>query len=159
MFDLRGPSMAVDTACSSSMVTFHQACRAIVSGEVTHALAGGVSLHLHPLGFVTFSKASMLSRKGRCNVFNAAGDGYVRSEGGGLFLLKDYDTAVAGGDRILGVIAHSAVNTDGCKSGITVPSADAPPSYLPPLRGQAMPTFPRRSTAFICIRNISSCAS
>ncbi len=125
IFDLRGPSMAVDTACSSSMVAFHQACRAIATGEVTHALAGGVSLHLHPYGFVTFSKASMLSRKGRCNVFDASGDGYVRSEGGGLFLLKDYDTAVADGDHILCVIAHSAVNTDGRKSGITVPSVNA----------------------------------
>lgn len=125
IFDLRGPSMAIDTACSSSMVAFHQACKAITTGEVTHALAGGVSLHLHPYGFVTFSKASMLSRKGRCNAFDASGDGYVRSEGGGLFLLKDYDAAVADGDRILCVIANTAVNTDGRKSGITVPSVSA----------------------------------
>ena len=91
VFDLRGPSMAIDTACSSSMVALHQAYRSIVSGECTHALAGGVSLHLHPYGFITFSKASMLSRRGRCSVFDAAGDGYVRSEGGGIFVLKDYE--------------------------------------------------------------------
>lgn len=124
-FDLRGPSIAMDTACSSSLVAFHQACRAIVSGECSQALAGGVSLHLHPYGFITFSKASMLSPRGRCNVFDAAGDGYVRSEGGGIFLLKDYDQAVADGDNILAVVAGSAVNTDGRKSGLTVPSADA----------------------------------
>lgn len=124
-FDLRGPSIAMDTACSSSLVAFHQACRAIVSGECSQALAGGVSLHLHPYGFITFSKASMLSPRGRCNVFDAAGDGYVRSEGGGVFLLKDYDQAVADGDNILAVVAGSAVNTDGRKSGLTVPSADA----------------------------------
>ncbi|MDQ2147687.1 type I polyketide synthase [Alcaligenaceae bacterium C4P045] len=124
-FDLRGPSMAVDTACSSSLVAFHQACQSILSGESTHAVAGGVSLHLHPYGFITFSKASMLSRSGRCQVFDAAGDGYVRSEGGGLFLLKDYDQAVADGDRIIAVVANTSVNTDGKKSGLTVPSADA----------------------------------
>ncbi|MGE8453811.1 MAG: type I polyketide synthase, partial [Pseudomonadales bacterium] len=124
-FDLRGPSIAMDTACSSSLVAFHQACRAILSGECTQALAGGVSLHLHPYGFITFSKASMLSPRGRCNVFDASGDGYVRSEGGGIFLLKDYDQAVADGDNILAVVAGSAVNTDGRKSGLTVPSADA----------------------------------
>jgi phthiocerol/phenolphthiocerol synthesis type-I polyketide synthase C len=124
-FDLRGPSIAMDTACSSSLVAFHQACRAIVSGECSQALAGGVSLHLHPYGFVTFSKAAMLSPHGRCNVFDAAGDGYVRSEGGGVFLLKDYDQALADGDNILAVVAGSAVNTDGRKSGLTVPSADA----------------------------------
>lgn len=124
-FDLRGPSIAMDTACSSSLVAFHQACRAIQSGECSHALTGGISLHLHPYGFITFSKASMLSRQGHCNVFDASGDGYVRSEGGGIFLLKDYDQAIADGDRILAVVAGTAVNTDGRKSGLTVPSADA----------------------------------
>ncbi|SEM99126.1 Acyl transferase domain-containing protein [Pseudomonas sp. ok272] len=125
IYDLRGPSMAVDTACSSSLVAFHQACQAIQSGEIDQALTGGVSLHLHPFGFLIFSKASMLSRKGRCNVFDEAGDGYVRSEGGGLFYLKDYDKAVADGNPILAVVAGSAVNTDGRKSGLTVPSAEA----------------------------------
>ncbi|HYG45316.1 MAG TPA: beta-ketoacyl synthase N-terminal-like domain-containing protein, partial [Bordetella sp.] len=125
LFDLHGPSMAVDTACSSSLVAVHQACRAIVTGETSLAIAGGVSLHLHPYGFITFSKASMLSPSGRCKVFDASGDGYVRSEGGGLFLLKDYDLAVADGNHILAVIAGSAVNTDGRKSGLTVPNADA----------------------------------
>ena len=130
VFDLRGPSMALDTACSSSLVAFHQACRAIQSGECAVALAGGVSLHLHPLGFVAFSKASMLSRKGRCNVFDAAGDGYVRSEGGGVFLLKDLDQALADGDHIWAIVAGSAVNTDGRKSGLTVPSGRAQSSLL-----------------------------
>ncbi|WP_373976088.1 SDR family NAD(P)-dependent oxidoreductase [Chitinibacter sp. SCUT-21] len=122
IFDLRGPSMAIDTACSSSLVAFHQACQAIRAGEIDMALAGGVSLHLHPYGFVIFSKATMLSRKGRCNVFDEAGDGYVRSEGGGIILLKDYDKAIADGDRILAVVAGSGVNTDGKKNGLTIPS-------------------------------------
>lgn len=125
VFDLHGPSMSMDTACSSSMVAFHQACQSIRSGETTMALAGGISLHLHPFGFIIFSKASMLSPTGRCQVFDESGDGYVRSEGGGVFLLKDYDQAVADGDRILAVVAGSGVNTDGYKKGLTVPNADA----------------------------------
>ncbi|CAG1770041.1 partial polyketide synthase PksN, partial [uncultured bacterium] len=129
-YDLRGPSMAIDTACSSSVVAFHQACQSILSGESEQALAGGVSLHLHPYGFIIFSKASMLSRQGRCRVFDADADGYVRSEGGGLFLLKDHDQALADGDRILAVVAHSAVNTDGRKSGLTVPSHQAQSALL-----------------------------
>ncbi|MGM8849338.1 SDR family NAD(P)-dependent oxidoreductase [Salinicola halophyticus] len=125
LFDLHGPSMSMDTACSSSLVAFHQACQSIRSGETTMALAGGISLHLHPFGFIIFAKASMLSPTGRCQVFDEAGDGYVRSEGGGIFLLKDYDTAVADGDRILAVVAGSGVNTDGYKKGLTVPNPDA----------------------------------
>jgi phthiocerol/phenolphthiocerol synthesis type-I polyketide synthase C len=129
-FDLCGPSMAIDTACSSSLVAFHQACNAIVSGESEMALAGGISLHCHPYPFIIFSKASMLSRKGRCHVFDEAGDGYVRSEGAGLFLLKDYARAVADGDPVLAVVAASAVNTDGYKSGLTVPRAGAQATLL-----------------------------
>ncbi|MGE6608508.1 type I polyketide synthase [Halomonas sp. NPDC076908] len=125
VFDLHGPSMSLDTACSSSMVAFHQACQSIRSGETTMALAGGISLHLHPYGFIIFSKASMLSPTGRCQVFDEGGNGYVRSEGAGLFLLKDYDLAVADGDNIIAVVAGSAVNTDGHKSGLTVPNPSA----------------------------------
>jgi acyl transferase domain-containing protein/NADPH:quinone reductase-like Zn-dependent oxidoreductase/NAD(P)-dependent dehydrogenase (short-subunit alcohol dehydrogenase family)/acyl carrier protein len=129
-YDLRGPSMAIDTACSSSLVAFHQACRAITAGEISQALAGAISLHLHPVGFVSFAKASMLSRHGRCRVFDAAADGYVRSEGGGIFLLKDLEQALADGNPVLAVVTHSAVNTDGRKSGLTVPSASAQASLL-----------------------------
>lgn len=129
-FDLRGPSMALDTACSSSLVALHQACQAIRAGEVTQALAGGISLHAHPYGFVVFSKAGMLSPRGRSRAFDASADGYVRAEGAGLFLLKRHDQAVADGDRILAVVAHSAVNTDGRKAGLAVPSGPAQAALL-----------------------------
>lgn len=129
-FDFNGPSMAIDTACSSSLVAFHQGCKAILTGESRVVLVGGVSLHLHPYPFIIFSKASMLSKKGHCNVFDDEGDGYVRSEGGGIFVLKDYDAAVADGDQILATVAHSAINTDGKKKGITVPSASAQAALL-----------------------------
>jgi phthiocerol/phenolphthiocerol synthesis type-I polyketide synthase C len=130
VFDLRGPSMALDTACSSSLVAFHQACQSIQVGESALAIAGGVSLHLHPYGFIAFSKASMLSKRGRCNVFDAEGDGYVRSEGGGIFVLKDYESALADGNHILAVVAGSGVNADGKKSGLTVPSSAAQADLL-----------------------------
>lgn len=130
VFDLRGPSMAIDTACSSSMVAFHQACQSIQNGECTVALAGGVSLHLHPYGFIAFSKASMLSRQGQCRVFDASGDGYVRSEGGGIFLLKDHEQAVSDGNRILALVAATGINSDGRKSGLTVPSSEAQAALL-----------------------------
>ncbi|ALM53729.1 type I polyketide synthase [Halomonas huangheensis] len=125
VFDLKGPSMAIDTACSSSLVAFHQACQAIRAGECDTALTGGISLHLHPFGFIVFTKASMLSANGRCRVFDESGDGYARSEGAGLFMLKDYDQALADGNRILAVVAGTAVNTDGHKSGLTVPNSNA----------------------------------
>ena len=124
LFDLRGPSMSVDTACSSSLVALHQAVQALQSGETGMALAGGVNLLLHPFGFVSFSKASMLSPRGRCRAFDATSDGYVRAEGGAFVLLKPLDQALADGDTIHAVIAGSGVNSDGhSHGGINVPAA------------------------------------
>ncbi|MCC8396968.1 SDR family NAD(P)-dependent oxidoreductase [Paraburkholderia sp. MMS20-SJTR3] len=124
LFDLRGPSVSVDTACSSSLVALHQACQALQAGDADVALAGGVNLLLHPFGFVTFSKASMLSPRGRCRAFDATGDGYVRSEGGALVMLKTLERALADGDTIHAVIAGTGVNSDGySQGGISVPGA------------------------------------
>lgn len=129
-FDLRGPSMSVDTACSSSLVAFHQACLAMEHGEADSAVVAGVSLHLHPMGFINFSKTSMLSKKGRCTPFDADGDGYARSEGAGVVLLKKLSKAIEEGDRIFAVVAGTGVNCDGKTSSLTVPSYEAQAALL-----------------------------
>ncbi|HQU11754.1 MAG TPA: SDR family NAD(P)-dependent oxidoreductase [Acidiphilium sp.] len=123
VLDLRGPSVAVDTACSSSLVALHHACLALKAGEAKTALVGGVNLLLHPYPFIGFTKASMLSAGGRCRPFAEGGDGYVRAEGGGMFVLKPLSMARRDGDRVLGIIRATGVNADGArKSGLTIPS-------------------------------------
>lgn len=123
--DLHGPSVAVDTACSSSLVALHHACNSLRLGESSMALVGGVNLLLHPYPFVGFTKASMLSAEGRCRAFDASGNGYVRSEGGAVFVLKPLDKAIADGDTIQAVILATGANSDGGrKTGLTIPSRD-----------------------------------
>ena len=123
VLDLHGPSLAVDTACSSSLVALHHACNSLRTGEASTSLVGGVNLLLHPYPFVGFTKASMLSADGRCKPFDAAGNGYVRSEGGAVLLLKPLAQAQADGDEIHAVIRATGVNADGSrKTGITIPS-------------------------------------
>ncbi|MER7372563.1 type I polyketide synthase [Streptomyces lanatus] len=129
-FDLRGPSMAVDTACSSSLVAVERACRELASGGSRVALAGGVNVLLNPGGFVGFSQASMLSRRGRCAAFSANADGFVRAEGAGVVVLKPLGDAVADGDRIHGVIAGAASNCDGRTMGLALPSTEAQEELL-----------------------------
>ena len=117
-----GPSMAVDTACSSSLVAIHLACQSLRQRECDMALAGGVNVLLAPEFTINFSKARMLSPDGRCKTFAAAANGYVRSEGCGVVVLKRLSDAVAAGDAIVAVIRGSAVNQDGASGGLTVPS-------------------------------------
>jgi acyl transferase domain-containing protein len=122
---LTGPSLAVDTACSSSLVAVHLACQSLRLRECHLALAGGVNLILSPETSVVFSQAGMLAPDGRCKAFDAAANGYVRSEGCGVIVLKRLSDAQEMGDRILAVIRGSAVNQDGPSGGLTVPNGPA----------------------------------
>ncbi|MFY2859543.1 SDR family NAD(P)-dependent oxidoreductase, partial [Mycobacterium sp. THU-M104] len=122
---LEGPAVAVDTACSSSLVAVHQACQALHSGDCDLALAGGVNVLLSPVTIIAASRARMLSPVGRCKTFDASADGYVRSEGCGILVLKRLSDAQRDGDRVCAVIPSSAVNQDGASSGLTVPNGGA----------------------------------
>jgi acyl transferase domain-containing protein/pimeloyl-ACP methyl ester carboxylesterase len=122
---LRGPALAIDTACSSSLVAVHQACAALRAGACDVAIAGGVNMILSPDTTVALSKLRALSPDGHCRTFDAAANGYVRSEGCALVVLKRLTDAVASGDRIVGLIRGSALNHDGRSNGLTAPSAPA----------------------------------
>ena len=122
LLGLTGPSLSVDTACSSSLVSVHLACQSLRNRESELALAGGVNLLLSPNNNIMFSSAKMLSPDGQCKTFDAEANGYVRSEGCGMMLLKRLSDAVADGDRILAVIRSSAMNQDGASGGLTVPN-------------------------------------
>ena len=118
---LEGPSVAVDTACSSSLVAVHHAVAGLQRGEADLALAGGVCVILSPLTTEAFANAGMLSPTGQCWTFDERADGFVRSEGCGMLVLKRLDEAEAAGDRIWGVIRGSAMNQDGVRPGLPVP--------------------------------------
>lgn len=121
-FGLKGPNIAVDTACSSSLVAVHMAVQALRNNECKQAIAGGVSIVLQPEGTVYFSKLKALSPTGRCHTFSDKADGFVRSEGCGMIVLKRLSDAQRDGDKIWGVIRGSAINQDGNSQGFTAPN-------------------------------------
>jgi len=70
VFDLKGEALTVQTGCSSSLVALVSACRALASGAVEVAVAGGVSIapdqargYVHEPGMIT-------SPDGTCRPFD-----------------------------------------------------------------------------------------
>ncbi len=130
-YDFRGPSVAVDTACSSSLVAAHQGVQALRSGEADVALVGGVNALITPLVTVGFDEVGgVLAPDGRIKSFSQDADGYARSEGGGMLVLKRLADARRDGDEILAVIAGSAINHDGRSNGLLAPNPDAQEEVL-----------------------------
>jgi acyl transferase domain-containing protein len=130
LFDFRGPSMAIDTACSSSLVAVHLACRSLWNGESNLALAGGVNLILSPAITINFTKAGVMAPDGRCKAFDAQANGYVRSEGAGVVVMKPLSRALADADPIYAVVRGSAVNQDGRSNGLMAPNPLAQEAVL-----------------------------
>ncbi|MEM8502136.1 MAG: aminotransferase class I/II-fold pyridoxal phosphate-dependent enzyme [Cyanobacteria bacterium P01_D01_bin.1] len=130
LFDFKGPSLAVDTACSSSLVAVHLACQSLWTGESQLAVAGGVNVLLLPTVTAGFSKGGFMSGEGRCKSFDASADGYVRSEGAGIVVLKPLSQACADGDPVYAVIRGSAVNQDGFSQGMAAPNPEAQTAVL-----------------------------
>jgi myxalamid-type polyketide synthase MxaE and MxaD len=116
-FGFRGPTLTLDTACSSSLYAVHLAVQSLRSGETSLALAGAANVILAPHTHIAYSQSGMMAPDGRCKFGDAAADGYVRSEGAAILVLKRLDAALSDGDRIHVVIRGSAVNNDGGSSG------------------------------------------
>src|SRR5262245_35715965 len=130
-YDFRGPSVAIDTACSSSLVAAHQGVQALRAGEADVAIVGGVNALITPLVTVGFDEVGgVLAPDGRIKSFSQDADGYARSEGGGMLVLKRLSDARRDGDEIYAVIAGSAVNHDGRSNGLLAPNPDAQAAVL-----------------------------
>ncbi|NBQ43462.1 MAG: polyketide synthase, partial [Mycobacteriaceae bacterium] len=130
-FDFRGPSVAVDTACSSSLVAVHQGVQALRAGEADVVVAGGVNALVTPAVTLGFDEVGgVLAPDGRIKSFSSDADGYARSEGGGMLVLKRLADARRDGDEIIAVIAGTAVNHDGRSNGLLAPNPDAQADVL-----------------------------
>ena len=128
LFDLRGPSFAVDTACSSSMTALHLARVALLQGECDLAIVAGANLILTGEVTQAFQTAGMLSPGSRCKSFSNTADGYVRSEGVVVLVLRR--TAAGARDDAYALVRSTEINQDGRSNGLVAPNPKAQQALL-----------------------------
>ena len=109
---LEGGSTTLDAACASSLVAVKLACDALHARRLDAVLAGGVSRPDCLYTQIGFSQLRALSPSGRCAPFDHRADGLVVGEGAGILVLKRLEDAIAGKDRILGLIRGIGVSND-----------------------------------------------
>lgn len=123
--DLKGPSEVVNTFCTSVHVALHRALQSIRNGECRQAIVAAVNL----IDDVAFNAAAeqgaydnLLSIRNHTDSFGAEADGFVRSEGAGLVIVKPLAQALADGNQILALVKGSAVHHGGRGYSLEAPN-------------------------------------
>src|SRR3972149_6620133 len=97
-FGLKGPNSAVATACASSSNAIGDAFKIIQRGVADVMVTGGSEAALTPMGLSGFTSLRALSTrnddpKGASRPFEADRDGFVLSEGSGIFVIEEMEHA------------------------------------------------------------------
>lgn len=126
--NLNGPSEMTNTFCTSAYVAIHRAIQSISANECEQALVGGVNL----ISRTRFEKAAqtgiyndLLSASNTTQSFSTTANGFVRSEGAGVLVLKPLSKALEDNNAILAVIRSSAIAHGGRNFSLEAPKADA----------------------------------
>lgn len=117
MVGAKGPNKCVVTACATASHSLGDAFRTIVYGDADVIFAGGCEAPLTSLAIAGFTSARTLSRRNdepekASRPFDKDRDGFVMSEGAGVFVLEELEHAKARGARIYGEFAGYAANAD-----------------------------------------------
>jgi 3-oxoacyl-[acyl-carrier-protein] synthase II len=109
-FGTEGSPISLSTACASGASAIQLGLEAIRRGETDAALCVATDGSINVESLVRFSLLSALSvqndpPQGAAKPFSKNRDGFVMAEGAGAMVLESYQSAVARGARILGVVA------------------------------------------------------
>jgi 3-oxoacyl-[acyl-carrier-protein] synthase II len=126
---ITGPATGNANSCASGAMAIGEAFRAIRSGEVTAAIAGGVEAPLAPLTFGAFALIKAMSTANGCpeqasRPFDAARDGFVMAEGAALLVLEDWESAERRGAQVYGEVLGYATTNDAHHMTAPLPSGE-----------------------------------
>lgn len=95
---LKGPAFTYSTACSSSSTAIGEAYKKIYYGEHDCLAAGGSEACVNELQFAFWKSMNALSDN--CKPFSKNRNGITMSEGSVIFILENYDKAIARNAKI-----------------------------------------------------------
>lgn len=125
-YRFRGPQYTLAGACASGNQALGQAMRAIRSGELRWALAGGTEAAITPIGFSGLQAMHALSNTpDACHTprpFDQDCDGMIVGEGAAVFVLEERGHAEARGAAVRAELSGYATCSGGMQ--ITLPAAE-----------------------------------
>ncbi|MBD1544677.1 SDR family NAD(P)-dependent oxidoreductase [Roseibium aggregatum] len=122
-YGFTGPSYFLDTMCSAASTCVHEAVHMLRAGRCRMALAGGVSLLLHPQKLIATSQEHFTTKSADViRGYGLGAEGTILGEGVGALVLKPLADAERDGDHIYGVITGSGISNAGVRNGFTVPN-------------------------------------
>ncbi|MBL8845869.1 MAG: beta-ketoacyl-ACP synthase [Hyphomicrobium zavarzinii] len=113
----RGLPVSISTACASGATAIQLGVEAIRRGDTDAALCVGTDSSVQIEALIRFSLLSALSTRNDApeaasRPFSKERDGFVMAEGAGALVLESYQSAVARGAEILGVVRGCGEKAD-----------------------------------------------
>lgn len=123
--NLHGPNIAAVSACTTGVHNIGLAARMIAGGDADAMLAGGCEMAVNRIGLAGFCSAKALSQRNddpqaASRPWDVDRDGFVLSDGAGVLMLEDLDSAKARGAKIYGEVVGFGMSGDA--HHITMPS-------------------------------------
>ena len=117
IYGLKGPNLAIVTACTSATHSIGIAARTIAYGDADIMIAGGAEMATCPTGVGGFSSARALSTRNdnpeaASRPWDRDRDGFVLSDGAGVLVLEEYESARARGAEIYAEVAGFGMSGD-----------------------------------------------
>jgi 3-oxoacyl-[acyl-carrier-protein] synthase II len=115
--NLRGPNLAVVTACTTGTHAIGLAVREIAFGYADAMIAGGAEMSTTPVGLASFGAARALSTNNdnpaqASRPWDKGRDGFVLSDGAGVVVLEDYESAKNRGANIVAEVCGFGMSSD-----------------------------------------------